>query len=196
VKRTSAALVAAPLAASVLLIAGLLTGCSGEAEPDPTSSTTSTSPPTTSAPTTSSPITDPNIPVAARAHTPAGAEAFVRHFYEQLNTAWTTPSKGLISTLSTSACKSCAALESTAADLVLHGQHYDGPPVTIVSVDSIGEATSGHPEVVVRFIQEHRSVIDSSGKVVLSDQRKEGKFVATLGWSTRGWSVETVKSLP
>ncbi|MEP7016643.1 MAG: hypothetical protein ABI899_01330, partial [Actinomycetota bacterium] len=60
------------LAASILLSA-----CGGGAKPDPSSSTssptTSTSAPTVSvSPTTAGPTIDPNIPAAARAHTPAG----------------------------------------------------------------------------------------------------------------------------
>jgi hypothetical protein len=196
VKRTSAALMAVPLAASMLLA-----GCGGDAKPDtsssstPTSSSTTTAPTTTAPPTSASPTVDPNIPAAARAHTPAGAEAFVRYFYTQLNVAWTKPSSGLISTLSSPSCKSCAALEATSVDLVKKGHRYDGPPVTIVSVGNIGEVSPGHPEVLVRFTQERRNVIDSSGHVVLTDQRKQGKFVAALGWLSSGWSVETVKAL-
>jgi hypothetical protein len=182
VRRTSAALLALPVAASMLL-----TGCGGDTKPDASrSSTASSLPTTTPAPTTSarttsttSPTPDPNIPAAARLHTPAGAEAFVRYF----------------SALSSPSCKSCAGLEATAADLVKKGQHYDGSPVTIVSVNHLGEGIPGHPEILVRFTQENRKVIDKAGNVVLTDQRKQGKFVATLGWSSRGWSVATVKSL-
>jgi len=179
----------------------LLAGCSGDAKPDGSSLSTTGSSPTTTVPTTTpaspttDPTTDPNIPAAARLHTPAGAEAFVRYFYSRVNAAWTKPSAGLISALSSSGCLSCDALEATAADLVKKRQHYDGPPVTIVSVGNIGEVSPGHPEVLVRFTQERRNVIDSSGHVVLTDQRKQGKFVAALGWLSRGWSVETVKSL-
>ncbi|HEY8653627.1 MAG TPA: DUF6318 family protein [Dermatophilaceae bacterium] len=191
-KRTSAALMAVPLAASMLLA-----GCGGDAKPDSSSSSTPTSTPTTTAvpTTTASPTTDPNIPVAARAHTPAGAEAFVRYFYSQVNTAWTKPSAGLISALSSSGCLSCDALEATAADLVKKRQHYDGPPVTIVTVGSIGESSPGHPEVVVQSIQEHRNVKDVAGHIVLTDNREPGKFVVMLDWTDHGWSFATVKSL-
>ena len=92
-------------------------------------------------------------------------------------------------------CKSCAELEATAADLVKEKQHYDGAPVTIVSVGGLGEDGQGRTEVLVEFIQERRNVIDASGRVALTDKRKQGKFVATLGWSGAGWSVATVKSL-
>ena len=197
-KKTSAALLAVPLAASMLL----LSGCGGDSKPTASSSNTTTSSPTTTSapattpsPTTTTRTTDPNIPAAARAHTPAGAEAFVRYFYSQVNTAWSKPKAGLISSLSETTCKSCAALEGTAADLVKNGQHYDGPPVTIVSVAPMGEVDAGHPQILVLFTQEHRNVIDRAGHVVLTDQRKPGKFVATLSWSSRGWSVATVKAL-
>jgi len=199
VRRTWAVLLAVPLAASILLA-----GCGGDSKTDASrSSIASSSPTTTAAPSTTSgsptsiasPVTDPNIPAAARAYTPVGAEAFVRYFYSQLNVAWTKPSSGLLSALSSPSCKSCAGLEATATDLVKKGQHYDGSPVTIVSVNHLGEGIPGHPEILVRFTQENRNVIDEAGHVVLTDQRKQGKFVATLGWSSRGWSVATVKSL-
>ena len=87
-KRFSAGLLAVPLAAALLLA-----GCGGDVKPDAsaTSTPTSSSPTsptiTTAPPTTAVPTADPNIPAAARAHTPAGAAAFVRYFYEQLNVA-------------------------------------------------------------------------------------------------------------
>ena len=187
--------VASMALASLLLGSVLLAGCSGDAKPDASSSTTSSPSPTTTAPPTASATTDPNIPVAARAHTPAGAEAFVRYFYSQVNIAWTTPKTGLVSALSSSGCLSCDALEATAADLVNKRHHYDGPPVTIVTVGSIGEDSPGHPQVVVQSIQEHRSVRDSAGQVALTDAREPGKFVVMLDWTDHGWSFATVKSL-
>src|SRR5450759_207227 len=88
-KKTSVAL----LAASMVLAA-----CGGGAKPGPSSSRTTGSPPTPTAPaptvsvsSTTAPTIDPNIPAAARAHTPAGAEAFVKYFFERLNAAWTAP---------------------------------------------------------------------------------------------------------
>ena len=191
-KKTSAALLAAAI---------LLTGCSEDAKPDGSSLSTTGSSPTTTVPTTTpaspttDPTTDPNIPAAARLHTPAGAEAFVRYFYSRVNAAWTKPSAGLISALSSSGCLSCDALEATAADLVKKRQHYDGPPVTIVTVGSIGESSPGHPDVVVQSIQEHRNVKDVAGHIVLTDNREPGKFVVMLDWTDHGWSFATVKSL-
>ena len=43
-----------------------------------------------------SPTPDPNIPPPARAHTPAGAEAFTRYFFAQLNRSWSTADPSLL----------------------------------------------------------------------------------------------------
>ena len=121
-KKTSAALLAASI---------LLAGCGGDAKPDPSSSsttgsapTTTTAAPTTSAsPTTASPTTDPNIPAAARAHTPAGAEAFVRYFYRAAEHRLDPPARrDLVPALpSLPSCKTCTAFEKTANRLVKTG---------------------------------------------------------------------------
>jgi hypothetical protein len=198
VRKTSTALLVVPLASSMFLA-----GCGGDTKPDASNSNTPNSKPTGVAPSSTSPspvptptsATHPNIPPAARSHNVPGAQAFVRFFYTQVNAAWTKPTSGLLPALSAPGCKSCAALEATAADLVRKGQHYNGPPATILSVDHLGEGSPGHPEILVRLMQEHRSVIDKAGRVVLTDKREPGKFVATLDWSVRGWSVATVKSL-
>ena len=50
------------------------------------------SPPVSVAPSTST-APPAVVPLAARAHTEAGAEAFVRFYIDQLNLAWTTPER-------------------------------------------------------------------------------------------------------
>ena len=178
------------LAASILLSA-----CGGGAKPDPSSSTspsptTSTSaPPRSASPTTAGPTIDPNIPAAARAHTPAGAEAFVRYFYSQLNIAWSKPQAGLITSLSAKTCKTCAALEGTAVDLAAKGSHYRGEVLTVETIGSISES-----EVLVVGEQPIGSVIDSKGAVVKSGIKVQPlKFVVTVAWPARGWLVQEIR---
>lgn len=180
------------LATASLTAAMLLAGCGGDAKPDPTNTTTA-APTSTSASTSPapSPTTDPNIPAAARAHTPAGAEAFVRYFYSQLNLAWTTPATGLLSALSAPTCKTCSALEGTAADLVSKKQHYRGDAYSVKSVGSIGES-----EVLVVGEQPIGAVIASNGSVVKSKSKAEpAKFIATVVWSAKGWRINEIKVL-
>ena len=174
--------VVALLAASILLAA-----CGGNNKPGGSSSSTTASSPTTgsASPTTA----DPNIPAAARARTPAGAEAFVRYFYSQLNVAWSTPKAGLISALSASGCKTCSALERTAADLVAKRQHYRGDVFAIKTVGSIGES-----EVLVVGEQPPGAVIDFNGSVVKSrTEAQPVKFVVTLAWSSEGWPIQEIR---
>lgn len=159
VKKTSVALLAASL---------LLAGCGGGAKPDPSPSTsspaTSASVPTVSnSPTTATPTIDPNIPAAARAHTPAGAEAFVRYYFERLNVAWTAPRAGILSPLCQASSKACAAYEKTAARLVKEGHRYDGNPVTVKFIGVLDATNPGKFEVLANLLQEHRNEIDGAG---------------------------------
>jgi hypothetical protein len=192
VKKHPASLLAFPLAASMLLA-----GCSGDSKADAyppgttVKSPTATRPaPTTSgAPTTAAPRTDPNIPAAARAHTTAGAEAFVRYYFEQLNVALATPKAGLVSALSVPTCKTCTAYEGMAVDLASKGQHYRGGGFAVKTVGSIGEF-----EVLVIGEQSSGSVIDIKGNVVKSrTQAQRNKLVLTVPWSNEGWRIHEIQ---
>ena len=189
-KRTSAVLVAVPLAASMLLAA-----CGGDAKPGAPSSSTSTSPPTTtaSATTTDSPTTDPNIPVAARAHTPAGAEAFVRYFYSQLNVAWTAPRAGILSPLCQPSAIACAVNEKTASRLVNQGHRYDGNPVTVKVIAALDSAGTNRLDVLANVVQERRSEIDAAGKTYVTDERKDLRLDFELLYTGQAWSVASTK---
>ncbi len=191
-KKTPAALVAA---ASILLAA-----CSGDTKPDAPASNTSgasttTSAPTTSAsPTTAGPTADPNIPAAARAHTPAGAEAFVRYFYSQLNIAWTAPRAGILSPLCQASAVACAANEKTATRLAVEGHRYDGNPITIEFIGALGGGASPNKlGVLANVVQERRSEIDAAGKTYLTDQRKNLRLRFELVYIGQAWSVASTK---
>jgi len=179
---------AVPLAVSMLLAA-----CGGDAKPGASSSSTSTSSPTTTAPPTVSPTTDPNIPVAARAHTPAGAEAFVRYFYERLNVAWTAPSAGILSPLCQPSAIACAANEKTATRLVSEGHRYDGNPVTVKVIAALGSTSTNRFAVLANVVQERRSEIDATGKTYVTDDRKDLRLNFELLYTGQAWSVASTK---
>jgi hypothetical protein len=184
VKRTSAALVAVPLAASMLLA-----GCSGDAKPDASSPSTSTSSPTTTAPTT----TDPNIPVAARAHTPTGAEAFVRYFFDQVNLAWATPKPTALDGLYAPTCTTCTAIRGSAADYKAKGLRYRDTPLTRISPTSVTAATGATTRVNATAMQEASAVVDRDGKVVEAVPRTPSTFDLTLTWVGGGWQVSLMQ---
>jgi len=179
---------AVPLAASLLLAA-----CGGDAKPGASPSSTSTSSPTTTAPPTDSPTTNPNIPVAARAHTPAGAEAFVRYFFERLNVAWTAPSAGILSPLCQPSAIACAANEKTATRLVSEGHRYDGNPVTVKVIAALGSTSTNRFAVLANVVQERRSEIDATGKTYVTDDRKDLRLSFELLYTGQAWSVASTK---
>jgi hypothetical protein len=190
-KKTSVAL----LAASMVLAA-----CGGGAKPDPSSSRTTGSSPTTTAtaPTTSASPTataDPNIPAAARAHTPAGAAAFVKYFHDQLNVAWRQPKSGLLAPLSLPDCKTCAALETTAVDMVTKQQHMLGDAVRIDSVDPGNAEPNGDQTMVITGAQLGTSIVDTTGRKVRDIPANKIRSLATARWTSSGWRVGEIKAL-
>ncbi len=136
-----------------------------------------------------------DLPAAAREHSAAGAEAFVRFFYRQMNRAWTQPAAGLIPPLCLSSSKSCAGIERVASQLVRDRQHYDGDPLTISLVVPLGAGSPPTIAVDVQGRQEKRDVIDDQGKVVLTDLRKPAHFEVELVWLDDGWRVATIKGV-
>jgi hypothetical protein len=127
------------------------------------------------------------VPAAARAHTPAGAEAFVRHYLAQVNIAWTKPQTGLLPPLSDPGCLSCQAFEATAADLVKKGQKYSSAPASITKVTAYGGAPEGEQFVRVQGEQHKVDVIDAQGRVVLTDAKKQLALDALVAWRGSGW---------
>jgi hypothetical protein len=195
VKKYSSALLAVPLAASMLLA-----GCGGDAKPDASSSSSPTSSPTTSSTPTSSPTAagpkvEPNIPAAARAHTPAGAEAFVRYFYAELNVAWSKPEAGLISRLSATTCKTCSNFEREAAKSVAKNERVIGPSIVLENV-STSDATNP-AKMTVRAIgyQPKSVVVDAKGATVQTLQRERVRTLLTVQWGAVGWRLGEIQSL-
>jgi hypothetical protein len=199
VKKYSAALLAVPLAASMLLA-----GCSGGAQAGASPpSTTGSPPPTTSsapttpsaAPTTTAPIrkTDPNIPAAARAHTPAGAEAFVRYFIERLNVAWTGPQAGILSPLCQASSKACAGYEKEALRLAKEGHRFDGDPVMIEFIGALNSPGANKLHVLANVVQEPRSEVDGNGKTYVTERRRKLRLNFELLYTEQAWSAMFIK---
>lgn len=118
--------------------------------------------------TTASPTTFPaDVPAEARPNTPQGAVAFVKHFFATLNRAYTTPTAGIISPLSTSNCKSCAVFEQRATSYVANGHRYDRPAVKVLEVSVSPETPRANGQVIDAVIDQLPArIIDTTGKVV------------------------------
>lgn len=176
-----------------VVVAGLAGGCREGAGPSPSPSVSSSSvSPSGSAATASSPSVawaGPPTPQAARQRTPAGAEAFVRFFFEQYNHAWTTPAPGLIAGLSDPRCELCDKGEETSRTLASRGDRYDSPPVTVRAATSLRGAPEPQAYVLVDLIQNTSRVISSTGEVVHTDPREDIPSNVALVWTAAGWRV-------
>jgi Family of unknown function (DUF6318) len=178
----------------------LLSACSGGAKPDPSASTssptTSTSAPSSSvSPTTASPTIDPNIPAAARAHTPAGAEAFVRSFYSQLNIAWSKPQAGLISGLSAKTCKTCANFEQEAQKSVSKNERVIGPSIILANVSTSDATNPAKMTVLAIGYQPQTIVVDARGKTVQTLKRETVRTLVTVQWDSERWRIGEIQSV-
>ena len=143
-----------------LLLAGLafalvLTGCS---EPDvvadppplatptagsasPTSPSLTTTPPASA--TTTAPTASTSIPAAAQAHTDAGAEAFVRFYFQQVNAGFVNPPAAALEGLAEPACVSCANFSKNIQSLKRDSERIDPDPYELVSLIRLPGSSSG-----------------------------------------------------
>lgn len=178
-----------PALAAVLAVGA----CSGGDDPPATtssSSTSTTSTTTTTPPTTpTTPTTTVPIPAAARQHTPAGAEAFVRFYIDQLNDAWTKPDSQVLPPLSDRDCVACKSLQDTAVSLTEKKQHYASDPVTVTKVVPL-QTQPGGVQLVRLFMDQHKvNVLDSTGKVVLTDSAKRLARTVGVAWKGDSWRL-------
>lgn len=126
---TTAALLAALLASPVL------SGCSGDggaSTPTPSPTPTSTSP--TASPTPQPPA----MPEAARAHTEAGAIAFVEHYWHIVNYSLRSPDLQALKALSMNGCRGCMGGIQTLQDIKSSGGTINGGDATITDLKARG----------------------------------------------------------
>lgn len=170
---------------------GAGTGASSGAGAGPGTGTDTVAPGTSSpSSTTTAPSTVgsvPEIPKAARAHTKAGAEAFVRFFMDQVSVAWVTPQTGLIRDLGLPDCLACASFEKTAAELVEKGQRYERRPSTVISATA---SSQGRGQRVHAVIQQHQvNIVNASGAIISTDSAKRFSGDVLLIWKGNRWWI-------
>jgi hypothetical protein len=127
------------------------------------------------------------IPAAARAHTEAGAEAFVRFYMEQVNVAWTRPQPGLLPELSDEGCLACKGFEETAIDLTSKGRRYQRTPASFASIKAIDGAPRGRQLVHVTGTQHRVNIVNLSGSVVSTDPEERIAVNAMAVWKGEKW---------
>jgi hypothetical protein len=140
----------------------VLGGCSGEPEPKFAPSESS------SAVTGASPSESPHAqpPLAARKHTRAGAEAFVRFWFETFSQAMTSGDTQRVNDLSAQRCVSCSALTNTIDDLYRKGGHLETAGWLVEASFTAPDYETSQPRFVLRVRQEKRTLYGRDGEVV------------------------------
>lgn len=188
-----------------------IAGCTGDAKPtvtisttSPASSTPSTSESTTGSGSSTTPIASasttaaayPKMPAAAGAETIEGAIAFTTHFFGLVNHAWTRPEARLLPPLFTATCTSCQNFEDNAEKYVREGTRYNKTPLEVVEVSPHGPPVKGARQTIdVVVHQVPASVVDANGKSVSDIKEQRGVFVAELLWMDTGWKLTSIKVL-
>lgn len=194
--RAPAAVALAGLVAAVAVLGGCQSEETPPATASPSASVTSASPsPSATVPTPSVSATV-EIPAAAREKTEKGAEAFVRFFFDQVNEAWTEPAPGLIASLSSPGCDFCTTTEEAAQGLAKADQKYSTNPVTVRGVDVLTGAPTGQVYLFADMLQNRSDIIDASGNVVTTDERKVIPSNVAVRWSGAAWQMHAVEQTP
>ncbi|HET7474958.1 MAG TPA: DUF6318 family protein [Dermatophilaceae bacterium] len=196
--------IAAAVSAAALVASGLA-GCgSGTPVGDPSAPGSATSPSPTTPPssTTTSPSTTsttpasiPTVPLAARAHTKAGAEAFVRFYFDEVNKAWMQPSVRNLAAYGAPTCKSCKAHREIAATLVAQKRRYDGPPSSILRANALATIDTHTYAVSFALVQEARHVVGVETRKVLEVvPRRVLTYEATVQMKGDSWIIRAIKA--
>lgn len=177
-----------------------LTGCNGgdkDPTPTPTKTATSASSPSSSTSPSSSPSTSGttpvDIPAAARSHSDAGAEAFVRFYFDEVNAAYLRPSDftaNRILQISTSTCKSCAAGAADVRSLAQAEQRLAKPAFAPPADIQTQKLTATSYRVSFTMSQTNADVVDASGKVVDNQVAKSQAQLAALVWEEGSWHMD------
>lgn len=175
-----------------------LAGCNGgdedpTATPTPTSSTSSSATPSGSATPTASASASVDIPAEARANTDAGAMAFVRFYFNEVNSAYRAPAEGTadrITQISTNDCKSCIAGANDVRSLGKAGQRLASPAFAPLTGVSAQKVTDTQFRVTFTMTQTDAQVLDANGAVVDNQVAKSQGQIASVVWRDGSWRMD------
>ncbi|MGN6689140.1 MAG: DUF6318 family protein [Actinomycetales bacterium] len=162
----------------VALAASLaLAGCGGSADPattpsppvsSPSSASTTPAPTPSATPTPSPTVSVPPMPEAAKQHTVAGGEAFVKYYFDVINAVRTGAPTRALQELSSSGCNSCLEEQKRAGS---------GVTVRLLSAQSPAQSPT-EPLLVTASVAAQQAAASEAPQV----------FQFALTWAS-GWRV-------
>ena len=170
-----------------------LTGCGGDDAPTaPSDSRTSASASPSAEPTTANPtVAPPTLPAEAQTPDAAGAEAFIRYYFQALDYAYRTGDLATVLPLRDEACVACKSSEETVAQGFENGGHIEGGDITVSDVTvTPGDSADG---------LEARVVLQQSAGTLLTETGSEADTITPsqdllvgmiLHYQAGVWSIE------
>ena len=171
----------------------MLAGCS-EGDPVPRiapSSPVSTSASLSESPSPSTGPVEPTMPAAAKRHTAAGAESFVRFWFDSFTYGMTTGDTALVGSLSAPDCQSCEALVHKVDDVYRDGGQVKSRGWRVEEATSPEGADA--PTMLLRIHQAARVLLDEQGKVVDRTQAAKVPMRASLVRHGGTWYMQSLE---
>lgn len=144
--------------------------------------------PTSTAPSAAPRETPPAMPPEARTNTPAGAKAFVRHWFNALNFAYRTGNTEPLRKLSSPSCDTCVEFSRSAENIYRNGSLQGGQYITSRYAVSAGNI-KGAFLVSVLYKQTNAIVLDAAGRQKERLASTSGEVIFELARNHDGWSI-------
>ena len=186
------------------MLAAALAACTGAdvaTDPGPVATPTavptterSTEPPSGTSSGTPAPSTGSGTrPQVARKKSAAGAEAFMRFYYGQVNAAWQGPRASLLDDLTAKECLSCRNFADTARSLEKEHLRYDGPPADIGPSILLPESTTDDVRIQFIYTQNPRNIIRADGSIVERLKKRGALSEVRARWRGSAWEIVEIK---
>lgn len=174
------------LAALVLTLCLLVSGCGGD-DPQPAPSPTKSPSPSETTPT------PPEMPEAARERDRAGSELFVRHYIELLNHAQSTGETAPMREAEEPTCRSCKSIREDLENLYASGGSLEGGSWKIARV--LDSSASGDSGRVISLVVEFGPQVVRRPAPAKPERLEGGSLPLTMnlsatreGWIVRDWT--------
>jgi len=195
---------AAAGAAALLLAAGLA-ACSGDPEPgsplptgEPVASATGSAEPTGASPSTAGdpsaspteqPVAVPTLPPEATTNDAAGAEAFIRYWFDAVNHAYGTFDVAPLEEISDEACGVCSSIASEVEDLAAQGTSVSGGSYVLEEVSAPAPDPTGVNIVSLVYTRQPLVFQDDETSTPAESPPPPVSVAAVLEWRGESWRM-------
>lgn len=200
--------------ATACLAVFVVAGCSDASEPSPppapvdsltdtsedpppdsdteTETETSSAPPPDDVEETTQASGPPELPPEATEQTEAGADAFVRYYFNRLNYGTMTPASDALDDTAVAGCQTCASLEDSLSSLASEGLRSEGPSALLMS--SVATIDGDRAVVESIFMQVNPPTVTEDGTVATPGREStQVTFSFRLEWTDSGWRISEIE---